>query len=383
MKPTNRPKLKRITPELASVSDYERLAKDFVPHGIYEYIAGGGADEITLNKNRCAFDHIELSSRTLTDCTSGTTALTLLGEQFRHPVLLAPVAYQKLVHPDGERATAQAADALEAGFIASTMSSVSLEDIAAELSKNKWFQLYFQESQEWTLALVRRAEVAGYTALVVTVDVPINGLRNRAQRAGFVLPQQVQAVNLCDMPHRSPPVLGLEQSIVFQGLMRNAPAWADLEWLSRQTPLPIIVKGIIHPDDAVRVADMGLAGVVVSNHGGRTLDGLPASISALPAVRKALGPDFLVLLDSGIRRGTDIFKAIALGANAVLVGRPQVYALAVAGALGVAHMLRLLREELEVTMALTGCPTLASISSEALHPSGRLASIEQDRHARC
>ena len=291
-------------------------------------------------------------------------------------MLLAPVAYQKLVHPDGERATAQAADALEAGFIASTMSSVSLEDIAAELSKNKWFQLYFQESREWTLSLVRRAEVAGYTALVVTVDVPINGLRNRAQRAGFALPPQVQAVNLHDMPQRSPPTLGPEQSVVFQGLMVSAPSWADLEWLGRQTPLPIIVKGIIHPDDATRVADMGLAGVVVSNHGGRTLDGLPASISALPAVRAALGPDFLVLLDSGIRRGTDIFKAIALGANAVLVGRPQVYALAVAGALGVAHMLRLLREELEVTMALTGCPTLASINSEALRPSGELARIE-------
>ena len=376
MKPANRPKLKRIPPELASVSDYERLAKDFVPRGVYEYIAGGGADEITLNKNRCAFDHIELSSRVLTDCTGGTTALTLLGEQFRHPVLLAPVAYQKLVHPDGERATAQAADALEAGFIASTMSSVSLEDIAAELSKNKWFQLYFQESREWTLSLVRRAEVAGYTALVVTVDVPINGLRNRAQRAGFALPQQVQAVNLHGMPQPSPPTLGPEQSVVFQGLMVSAPSWADLEWLRRQTPLPIIVKGIIHPADATRVADMGLAGVVVSNHGGRTLDGLPASISALPAVRAALGPDFLVLLDSGIRRGTDIFKAIALGANAVLVGRPQVYALAVAGALGVAHMLRLLREELEVTMALTGCPTLASINSEALRPSGELARIE-------
>ena len=383
MKPANRPKLNRITPELACVSDYERLAKDFVSHGIYEYIAGGGADEITLNKNRRAFDHIELSSRALTDCTSGTTALTLLGEPFRHPVLLAPVAYQKLVHPDGERATAQAAAALEAGFIASTMSSVTLEAIAAELSKNKWFQLYFQESREGTLLLVRRAEAAGYTALVVTVDAPINGLRNRAQRAGFALPQQVQAVNLRDMPQRNPPTLGPEQSVVFQGLMVSAPTWADLEWLSRQTPLPIVVKGIIHPADAARVADIGLAGVVVSNHGGRTLDGLPASISALPAVRAALGPDFLVLLDGGIRRGTDVFKAIALGANAVLVGRPQVYALAVAGALGVAHMLRLLREELEVTMALTGCPTLDSISSEALYSSGALAIIEQDRHARC
>ncbi|MCE2487658.1 MAG: alpha-hydroxy-acid oxidizing protein [Desulfurellaceae bacterium] len=369
MKPAKRPKLTRIPPELACVSDYEHLAKDFVPHSVYEYIAGGGADDISLHSNRRAFDRIELFSRVLSDCTGGTTALSLLDEPFRHPVLLAPVAYQKLVHPDGERATAQAADALQAGFIASTMASVSLEAIAAELSGNKWFQLYVQDSREGTLSLLRRAEAAGYTALVVTVDAPINGLRNRAQRAGFALPQQVQAVNLGGLPQSSPPSLGAEHSIVFQGLMASAPTWADLVWLRRQTALPIIVKGILHPADAVRVADMGLAGVVVSNHGGRTLDGLPASISALPAVRAALGPDFLVLLDGGIRRGTDVFKALALGANAVLVGRPQVYALAVAGALGVAHMLRLLREELEVTMALTGCPTLAHITMDALYPS--------------
>ncbi len=369
MKPAKRPKLTRIPSELVCVSDYERLAKDFVPRDIYAYIAGGGADELTLHNNRRAFDRIELFSRVLSDCTGGTTALTLLGAPFRHPVLLAPVAYQKLVHPDGERATAQAADALQAGYIASTMASVSLEAIAAELSGNKWFQLYVQDSREGTLSLLRRAEAAGYTALVVTVDAPINGLRNRAQRAGFTLPQQVQAVNLHDLPQSSPPSLGAEHSIVFQGLMTSAPTWADLAWLRQQTALPIIVKGILHPTDAVRVADMGLAGVVVSNHGGRTLDGLPASISALPAVRAALGPDFLVLLDSGIRRGTDVFKALALGANAVLVGRPQVYALAVAGALGVAHMLRLLREELEVTMALSGCPTLSHITTDALYPS--------------
>ncbi|MCY4389630.1 MAG: alpha-hydroxy acid oxidase [Desulfurellaceae bacterium] len=380
MKPENRPKLDRIPPELAAVSDYERLAKNFVPHAIYEYIAGGVADDLSLNKNRQAFDQIELSGRVLTDCTQGTTALALLGEPFRHPVLLAPVAYHKLVHPKGEVATAQAADALEAGFIASTMSSVSLEDIAAELGKNKWFQLYFQTSRDLTLSLVRRAENAGYTALVVTVDAPINGLRNRTQRAGFILPKHVQAVNVADIPVPDPARLTADQSVVFQGLMAHAPTWADLEWLCRATPLPIIVKGILHPDDAARVTATGLAGVVVSNHGGRTLDGLPASLTALPRVRAAVGPDFLVLLDGGIRRGTDVFKALALGANAVLVGRPQVYALAVAGALGVAHMLRLLREELEVTMALTGCPTLASIDANAIRPSSQIerrASIDQ------
>ena len=182
-------------------------------------------------------------------------------------------------------------------------------------------------------------------------------------------PKHVRAVNVSDMPVPGPAHLTADQSIVFQGLMVHAPTWADLEWLRRETSLPIIVKGILHPDDAAQVATTGLDGVVVSNHGGRTLDGLPASLTALPRVRVAVGPDFLVLLDGGIRRGTDVFKALALGSNAVLVGRPQVYALAVAGALGVAHMLRLLREELEVTMALTGCPTLASIDANAIQPS--------------
>ena len=379
MPPENRPKLDRIPPALAAVADYERWAQDFVPHAIYEYVAGGAADDLTLHENRRAFDRIELAGRVLADCAHGTTALTLLGQSFRHPILLAPVAYLQLVHPAGEIATAQAADALEAGFVASTLSSVSLEAIAAELHGPKWFQLYCQPTRERTLALVRRAEAAGYGALVVTVDAPIDGVRNRAQRAGFVLPRHVRAANLPDAPAPGRTRLPREQSVVFQGLMAHAPTWADLAWLRKATPLPVLVKGILHPDDAVRAADLGLAGVVVSNHGGRTLDGLPASIMALPRVRAAVGADFPVLLDGGIRRGTDVFKARALGADAVLVGRPQVYALAVAGALGVAHVLRVLREELEVTMALTGCPTLSDIGPGAV----RVGGPDEDGRTRC
>lgn len=381
MPPENRPKLDRIPPALAAVADYERWAQDFVPHAIYEYVAGGAADDLTLRENRRAFDRIELAGRVLADCAHGTTALTLLGQPFRHPILLAPVAYQQLVHPAGETATAQAADALEAGFVASTLSSVSLEAIAAELHGPKWFQLYCQPTREQTLALVRRAEAAGYGALVVTVNAPIDGVRNRAQRAGFVLPRHVRAANLPDASAPDRTRLPREQRVVFQGLMVHAPTWADLAWLRKATPLPVLVKGILHPDDAVRAVDLGLAGVVVSNHGGRTLDGLPASITALPRVRAAVGADFPVLLDGGIRRGTDVFKARALGADAVLVGRPQVYALAVAGALGVAHVLRVLREELEVTMALTGCPTLSDIGPGAVQvrPDGS----PEDGRARC
>lgn len=200
----------------------------------------------------------------------------------------------------------------------------------------------------------------------MTVDAPIDGVRNRAGRAGFVPPRHVRAANLPAAPAPARTRLPPEQSVVFQGLMAHAPTWADLAWLRKETPLPILLKGILHPDDAVRAVDLGLAGVVVSNHGGRTLDGLPASIAALPRVRAAVGAGVTVLLDGGVRRGTDVFKARVLGADAVLAGRPQVFALAVAGALGVAHVLRVLREELEVTMALTGCPTLSDIGPGAV-----------------
>ena len=355
-----------IPSDVVALSDYARLAKQMIPHSTYEYIAGGSASEVTLDHNRTAFDSIKLYNRVLKKLGHGSTRLRLLGENFRHPILLAPVAHQQLVHPLAELASVEAAEAMEAGFIASTLSSVTMEAIAAKTASNKWFQLYFQESREWTLSLVRRAENAGYTALVVTVDTPINGIRNRTQRIGFKLPSGIQAMNLINQPAVSPRVLTPNQSVVFQGIMADAVSWDDLAWLKKQTQLPLIIKGITHPDDALKAQDMGLAGIVISNHGGRALDGAPATIDVLPAIRNAVGDDFLILLDSGIRRGSDIFKAIALGANAVLIGRPQMYALAVAVALGVAHMLRLLREEFEVTMALAGCATLSDINLDCL-----------------
>lgn len=375
--PKTREKLTQIPSYIASVNDYERLAKDFISHPNYEYIAGGSANEVTLKNNQTAFDTIGLYSRVLQDVSQGSTRLNILGESFRHPILLAPVAHQRLVHPEGELASAQAAEAMEAGFIASTLSSFRLEEIANKTNDKKWFQLYFQESREFTLSLVKRAEKAGYTALVVTIDVPINGLRNRAQRANFVLPDHVHEANLVENPQPDQRSLEPDQSMIFQGIMADAPRWQHVKWLQQQTGLPIIIKGILHPDDAKRVSDMGFAGLIVSNHGGRALDGVPATINALPDIRRVVGEEFPVLLDSGVRRGADIFKAIALGANAVLIGRPQIYSLAVAGALGVAHMLRLLREELEVTMALTGCATLQDINSNCLYSHSNNASSKK------
>lgn len=359
-----------LPPGLLRLADYERQARALIDQPIWEYIAGGAGDEITLTRNRAAFDAIALHSRMLRDFRGASTASDVLGERLRHPILLGPVAYQKLVHGDGELATLAGANAMDAGFVASTLSSVTLEAIAAASTGSRWFQLYWQISRDFTLALVRRAEDAGFSALVVTVDVPVTALRYRAQHAGFVVPDNVQAANLVEMPSVARRSLSPGQSPIFDDLMADAPNWHQIAWLQEQTPLPILLKGITHPEDARKAKDLGLAGAIVSNHGGRALDGVPATITLLPGIRAAVGDDFTLLLDSGIRTGSDVFKALALGANAVLVGRPQLHALALGGALGVAHMLRLLVQELEVTMALAGCPTISAITPDAIFTLG-------------
>lgn len=358
--------LTSIPPDLVSVQDYERYARAHIDPAVFEYIYGGGADEISLCRNRSAFDELMIYPRVLRDLTQGSTHLRLLQEDFRHPILLAPVAFQKMVHPGGESAVAQAASLLEAGMIVSTLASEPLEDIARQTQSPRWFQLYFQQSRDFTMQLVRRAKLAGYSKLVVTVDAPLHGIRNRAQRAGFVLPEDVTAINLNDRPELPRRVLNPSQSIVFQGMMSEAPTWEDIRWLVEKSEMPVILKGILHPQDAVAAKAIGVAGVIVSNHGGRTLDTVPSAMDVIRTVRATVGPGYPVLLDGGVQRGTDVFKAIAMGADAVLIGRPQVYALAVAGALGVAHMLRVLREELEVAMSLAGTATLADITPDML-----------------
>jgi len=358
--------LSEIPAGLVSVSDYATYAKSFIAPSIYEYIVGGGADEVTLRRNREALDNIMIMPRVLRDCTQGSTSFSLMGESFRHPVMLAPVAFHRLVHPSGEIATAQACSVLETAMTVSTLASQPMESIADELTGPKWFQLYFQQSRDFTLSLIKRAQIAGFTMLVVTVDAPLHGIRNRAQRAGFELPEGVEAVNLRDRPPLPSRVFEPSQSVVFQGMMSEVPTWADIEWLLSQTDMPIILKGILSPLDALHAKDLGIAGVIVSNHGGRTLDCVPATIEMLPRIRAMVGDDYPLVLDGAIERGTDVFKALALGANAVMLGRPQLYALSVAGALGVAHMLRIIREELEVTMALAGTPTVSDIDTTCL-----------------
>ncbi len=354
-----------IPPDTVALEDYARHAAARMGPQVAAYVDGAGADGITREANRAAWDRLRLRGRALADMRGAHTRLDLLGLALDHPILLAPVAFHGLVHPEGELATALGAAATGSLMVVSTQAGRRLEEIAEATPGPRWFQLYMQAERADTLALVRRAEAAGYGALVVTVDAAVNGLRNAEQRAGFALPPGLRAVNLDGLRQvrvEAPP----GRSPVFLGMLDHAPRWEDLAWLCGATPLPVLAKGIMEPGDAELAVAAGVAGVIVSNHGGRVLDTLPATAEALPAVAARVGGRVPVLCDGGVRRGTDVLKALALGARAVLVGRPQIHALAVGGAAGVAHMLTILRAELEVAMALTGRPTLVDIDRGVL-----------------
>ncbi|MFG6486692.1 alpha-hydroxy acid oxidase [Roseateles sp. BYS78W] len=365
------PTLEALPEGLANLADFEAPAKARVTANAWAYLNGGAADEITLRANRAAWDAIKLHPRVLRDLAGGHTRVTLLGRELLHPIILAPIAYQRLFHADGEVAIAHAAAAQSAGVLLSAQSSVPMEDVAAPMLAEPsagplWFQLYWRDDRDFMRALLKRVEAAGYQALVLTVDAPVHGARDRERRIGFKLPDDIRAVNLGGL--KKPLNLQPGQSALFDGLMPRAATWREIDWLRAESRLPLLLKGVTHADDAREALARGVTGFVVSNHGGRALDTLPPTTELLPPLRAALGPDVPLLVDGGIRRGTDVLKAIALGANAVLLGRPYVHALAASGALGVAHALRLLRDELEIAMALSGCKTLADAGPALLWP---------------
>lgn len=355
---------------LGAAADYARLAPRFIAEPLLAHLDGGARHDRTATANLAAFSRWQLMPRLLRDLRHGHTRCRLAGLDLPHPLLLAAVARLGEFHPQGEQAVAQAAAATNTVQVLSTLSSQSLEDVAAAApGAPRWFQLYLQPRREATRDLLRRATVAGYSAVVLTLDAPVQSPSLRALRAGYRAPA-TPAANLAPYHGHDAPIddapTGPGGSRVFQGALRHAPRDEDLDWLLAESPLPVWVKGVLHPDDARLLTTRGVAGLVVSNHGGRSLDGAPASLDCLAAVRAAVGAQVPLLFDGGIRGGDDVFKALALGADAVLVGRLQAHALAVAGALGVAHMLRLLREELELTMALMGCATLADIGPHCL-----------------
>lgn len=365
MTPKSAPTLQRgtVPATTVNVADHELLAQQQLDANAWAYFSGGAADEITLAANRSAWDQLTLQPRVLRALAGGHTRIQLLGRTLAHPIFLAPIAYQSMAHPDGELASAYAAAALGAGMVLSTQSSTPVEAVAAAMhgdpgSGPLWFQLYLQHDRGFTRALVQRAEAAGVEALVLTVDAPTSGARDRERRAGFHLPAGISAVHLAGLTPAPARQLLPGQSALFDDLLHHAPTWADVQWLQSITRLPVLLKGVLHPQDAAQAAALQVAGLIVSNHGGRTLDTAPATAHALARIADAVQGALPLLVDGGIRRGTDVLKAIALGASAVLVGRPALYGLANAGAVGVAHVLRMLRDELEIAMALTGCATL-------------------------
>lgn len=348
------------------LSDYEDLAAQALPPQTWAYVNSGAADEHTFARNQHAFKDISLLPRHLCAMQGASTALEVCGTALDYPILLAPVAYQKLAHADGEHASALAASAMRAGMVVSTLSSVSLEDIAQTASTALWFQLYLQPDKADSLALMRRAEAAGYQALVITVDAAVNGCRNAEQRAGFALPSHISAVNLNGRQTPSPGIsIPAGESLFQSPHIARLPDWSDIGWAIEQSRLPVLVKGIMSPQDARRAIQAGASGLIVSNHGGRVLDTVPATIDVLPAIADAAN-GAPVLLDGGIRRGTDVLKALALGARAVLLGRPITHGLAVNGPSGVAHILHILRTEFEMAMVQCGCRTLADIDQSVL-----------------
>ncbi len=354
------PRRDPIPVDCVALCDYERHALARIDPGARAYIEGGGADGITRAANLSAWAAPRLTGRVLTDFAGAHTRITLFGAELPFPILLAPCAWHGLVNPGGEAETALGAGAAGAAMVVSTQAGQRLEDVAGAAHAPLWFQLYFQMRREDTLSLVRRAEAAGYRTLVLTLDAVANGVRNDEARAGFHLPAGLRAANLDGIAQPDvAPRPG--ESPVFGGMLDSAPVWDDLAWLCAATRLPVLIKGAMHGQDIERALALGVAGIVVSNHGGRVLDTLPPTAEILPRVVAQVAGRVPVLVDGGIRRGTDVLKALALGATAVMVGRPQLHALAVGGAPGVAHMLTILRTELEVAMALTGCRTVADI----------------------
>ena len=348
-----------------NLAEIELAARERLAPLAYEYYVGGANDEVTVRENRAAFERLALRYRVLVDVSRRSTSTTVLGTPVDFPVLVAPTAFQRLACDDGELATARAASASGTVMILSTASTCTIEDVGA-IGGRLWFQLYVYADRGLTKALVERAEAAGMRAIVLTVDAPVLGRRERDLRNRFHLPDGVRLANVPSSGSVPMPTGHGESGLAnhFASGIDSGLTWRDVDWLRSITRLPVLIKGIVRGDDAARAVEHGAAGVIVSNHGGRQLDTAIASLRALPEVAEAVAGRAEVLLDGGVRRGTDVIKAIALGARAVLIGRPVVWGLAAGGEAGARRVLELLRAEVDLAMALCGCPTVSDISRD-------------------
>ncbi|MFI7340956.1 alpha-hydroxy acid oxidase [Streptomyces sp. NPDC050085] len=344
------------------LDDVERAAREVLPADVWDFVSGGSGGEVTLAANRAALQRIALVPRVLRDVAHCDPKTSLFGVPHAMPVAVAPVAYHQLLHPEGELAAARAAKEAGVPFTASTLSSFPIEAITG-VGGTVWFQLYWLRDREKTFELVERAEAARCAALMPTVDVPWMGRRLRDVRNRFRLPAGVEAANLTwgsgSEAHRA-PASGSAVAAHTEAAFTPSLTWADIEELRRRTRLPMILKGVLDPRDAARAVDVGADGIVVSNHGGRQLDGAVAGVDALEEIVAEVGGGCRVLLDSGIRSGTDVLRALALGADGVLVGRPVLWGLAAAGERGVGRVLTLLAEELRDALGLAGCDSVTA-----------------------
>jgi isopentenyl diphosphate isomerase/L-lactate dehydrogenase-like FMN-dependent dehydrogenase len=340
-----------------NVADFEAAARERLEPGVYDYIAGGAGDEHTLRENRAAFERWELRPRVLVDISSVSTATTVLGTEIALPVLVAPTAFQRLADPEGELATGRAAAAAGTIMSLSTLSSVTPAELAAAAPEApRWFQLYWSRDRGFTQELVETAADSGFMALVLTVDLPVAGRRERDVRAAFMLPDDLPLPNIPE------ELRGDDFHTALHAVVDDTLTWRDLEWLRSICELPLVVKGILTSEDALLAAEHGATAVVVSNHGGRQLDGVPPTLDVLPEVVEAVGERVEVLLDGGIRRGIDVLKALALGARATLSGRSVLWGLAAGGEEGATRVLELLRREVELGLKLLGCPSPADVT---------------------
>lgn len=350
------------------LEDYEPAAREILPKATYDYFAGGAEDEATVAGNREAFKRYRFRFKVLAATLEPDLSCEVLGERFSMPVHLAPAATQRMAHADGELAAARAAS--DAGIIygLSTLSTASIEEVAAVSTGARWFQLYMYRDRNITMDMVDRAAASGYRAVALTVDTPILGRRERDFRNAFTMPAGLRYENLAGAL-ASTDVADLGESALaqyFVAQLDHALQWKDLEWLVARSRLPVLVKGVVRGDDARRSVAAGVQGVIVSNHGGRQLDYSIATLDALPEVVEAVGDAVPVLLDGGVRRGTDVLKALALGARSVMIGRPYLWALAVNGYEGVRHMLQLMQDEITVSMSLLGVKSLSELSEDLL-----------------
>ncbi|RZF48782.1 hypothetical protein LSTR_LSTR008131 [Laodelphax striatellus] len=353
--------------DLCCIDDFEEHAKKVLPKNALDYYRSGACSQLTLRLNIEAFQRLRILPRVMRDVSRRSTGTTVLGHPVSFPVGVSPTAMQRMAHAQGELANARAAGAAGTIYVLSTLATSSLEEVATAAPDTiRWFQLYIYKDRKLTAELVKRAEKTGWKALVLTVDAPVFGVRYADARNKFKLPSHLRLANfeglLADKITTAKEMSGLNEYV--NDLFDDTINWKDVSWLKSITKLPLVLKGVLTPEDAVIAADLGIEAIVVSNHGARQLDTCPASIEALPAIAKAVAGRMEIYLDGGIRQGTDILKALALGASMVFVGRPALWGLAHSGEQGVRRVLDILRNEFDTALALTGCASVGDIKHE-------------------